>query len=909
MGGLILQTVLAKLDDPLVRFVFPSEVAASSILVAALAQSGRKALPARRFIGWDAFKSEVFAGDHKGRPSTKAIRSIFALMLAQENARTPFLTSIVPRTAAAASARFAQSIASALPALRAIPDGASAHLADWREIRRRYELFLTDRGLYEAAWLGREAARVNQRWVLFHPDLTEDWDDYAVATNALPGATILLSDSLGKEPVPAARFGTVVEEVRAVLLSIRAQVDAGADPAGIIISVASPESVLPILEREAAIAGVPLDAREGSPLSESSGGRLVADAIALSRSRMSFEALRRLLLDQSRPWKEKDAARRLLDIGIRKHVVAPLPQSEKTDVWEASIGNDEGSRRLYRGLRTATSRIAGAKGFRTLRSSFDAFKRSFIDETLWSPRQNDEIARCLAVLDELEEAALAAGLPADTVPGAADAYLAQLDETRYLPVSESGGIAVYRFPVAAGALPDLHYVLNLAQGAAVAAARPLSFMRADERDKLGAADRDISAGLIRLLAVSGTRVFMSHSEDGPDGVRPPHPAVSAVPPESLELCYDRDQWLPNLEAGARPVARAFPAQALSARAAATTVFNQGKHDWSGGTPQAPATMGAAARAAARQALIRDDLLSLSTTAIEEYGSCAFRRIFYRRLRVEPVDTGLTFLDNLLLGQLYHDAFGRLFEPLALAGQSIVAPDDSEDAPAGETPRPTKADIENALVAAVEAIGPDRGPMAGILVDTARPVLRRNFLRAATNLIRALDGQVPVIADNTDLTAPLKTPGTRLTGRPDLICVAVRDDERKKAVIVDYKKSKIPGRKDLEPRDDGSMGAIQIPAYTVLAEEAGYHPESAYYLSIEGSRDGGKGLLLVFGPGPKPIIPADKMCLLRPALESAAAATTGIIENGEIFVPAMRDRDVTCSGCDIRPVCRARYAVS
>ena len=306
----ILDEVIERLGDPGTRFVFPSEIAASSILVAALAESGRKALPTRRFIGWDAFKSEVFAGDHRGRPSTKAIRSIFALMLTQENARAPFLDSIVPRAAAAASTRFAQSIASALPALRAIPDGAGAHLSDWREIRRRYESFLTNCGLYEAAWLGREAARVNQRWVLFHPDLTEDWDDYAEATCALPDATILLSDGLGKEAVPTARFGTVVEEVRAVLLSIRARVDAGADPASIIISAASPESVLPILEREAAIAGVPLDVREGKPLSESSGGRLVSDAIALSRSRMSFEALRRLLLDQSRPWKEKDAARR-----------------------------------------------------------------------------------------------------------------------------------------------------------------------------------------------------------------------------------------------------------------------------------------------------------------------------------------------------------------------------------------------------------------------------------------------------------------------------------------------------------------------------------------------------------------------------------------------------------------------
>lgn len=903
----ILNEVLHHLDDPAVRFVFPSEVAASSMLSAALAASSRKALPTRRFIGWDAFKSEVFAGDHRSRPSTRAIRSIFALMLTQENSRTPFLSSIVPRTAAAASVRFAKSIGSALPALKAIPDGSSSHLADWLEIRRRYELFLAERGLYEAAWLGREAASSNNTWVLFFPDLTEDWDDYATATHDVPGVTILLSNSLGDAPVPAAHFGTIVEEVRAVLLSIRSQVAAGADPAGIMISVAAPESVLPILEREAAIAGVPLDAREGRPLSESSGGRLVADVIALSRSRMSFEALRRMLLDLSRPWKEKAAARRLLDIGIRKHVVAPFPSSDKTDVWEASIGTDDGAMRLYRGLRTASLRIANAKGFRSLRSSFDAFKRSFLDETAWTPRQNDEIARCLAVLDELEEAALAAGLPADTVPGAADAYLEQLAETRYLPVSESSGIAVYRFPVAAGTMPDLHYVLNLAQGAAVAAARPLAFMRADERNKLGASDRDISAGLIRLLSVSGKHVFLSHSEDGPDGVRPPHPAIST---ESLGLSYERDQWLPNIEAEARPVEKLFPAQVRSAQSALMTVLGQASQDWALGTPEKPVTMGIDAQAKAMQALTKNDVLKLSTTAMQEYSSCAFKRIFFRRLKVEAVDTGLSFMDNLLLGQLYHEAFGRLFEPLARDGRSIVAPAESVDAASGALARPSREDIENALVAAIDTLGSDRGPMAGILINTARPVLRRNFLRAAANLLRALDGQVPVMADNTDLTAPLKTPGTQLSGRPDLICRAANDDDRKRAMIVDYKKSKIPSKKDLEPSEDGSVSALQIPAYTVLAEQAGYKPDSAYYLSIEGSQENGKGLLLVFGssPGLKPAIPAEKMYLLRPALESAAALTTGIIQRGEVFVPAMRDRDVLCANCDLRPVCRAHYAV-
>jgi len=908
VGETIPREILDRLDDPEARFVFPSEIAASSTLAAVLAATGRRALPARRFIGWDAFKAEVFAGDARGRPSSTAIRSIFARVLAADNAKEPFLHSIVPPAAARASVRFAPSIAAALPALRAIPEGPGDHLADWREIRRRYEAFMKANGLYEAAWLGREAAAPESGWVLLYPDLTEDWDDYADAATALPGVTVTLSDVLGKEPVPAARFGTIVEEVRAGLLSIRAEVEAGADPAGIMISVASPESVIPILEREAAIAGVPLNVREGRPLSDGAGGRLLADALSLAGGRMSFESLRRLLLDASRPWKEKEAARRLLDIGIRKHIVAPLP--EGADVWEASLGGDDEARRLYRGLKTAVSKISGAAGFRQLRAAYDAFRRAFIDEEAWSPLQNDEIARCLAVLDELEEAADAAGLAPDAFPGAAAAWLEQLEATRYLPVSESGGITVYRFPVAASSVPELHYVLNLAQGAAVAAARPLSFMRADERDRLGAADRDISAGLVRLLAVSGRRVFLSYSEDGPDGVRPPHPAIDARDPESVGLAYDRDRWLPNLETDALPVPEAFPGQAVSASAALATVFGSGGADWAVGTPEAPAAMGRAAADAAKASMSPNGRLRLSATSIEGYGSCAFRRVFQSGLRVEPIDSGLSFIDNLLLGRIYHDAFRRLLEPLAEAGRSIVAPDDGPDAPAGETARPAAADIEAAMGDAIRALSGELGPMASMLVDTAAPILRRNFSRASANLLRALDGCVPVMVDDSGLTAPLDTVDAELYGRPDLVCVAPAPGagEPRKAVIVDYKKSRIPTRAQLEPDDDGSVDDIQIPAYAVLVEAAGMVPEAAYYLSIEGSEPSGKGLLEVFGPGPKPAIPAEKMPLLRPALEAQAARTAGIIGRGEVFVPAMRDRDSICSGCGLRSVCRAHYAV-
>ncbi|GAB1456656.1 hypothetical protein MASR2M48_19640 [Spirochaetota bacterium] len=190
--------------------------------------------------------------------------------------------------------------------------------------------------------------------------------------------------------------------------------------------------------------------------------------------------------------------------------------------------------------------------------------------------QNDEIARCLLVLDELEEASLAAGLLPDTIPNAADAYLECLEDTRYLPVSESGGIAVYRFPVAAGSKPDMHFVVNLARRRRRGIARQdqLSFPRSDVRDGLGAKDLDISSGLIRLLAHSGSRVFLSFSEDGPNGATPAPTACVADAPSTLGMGYEREAWLPSREADALSMEEAFPSQVSSARSTPCRLYSE-----------------------------------------------------------------------------------------------------------------------------------------------------------------------------------------------------------------------------------------------------------------------------------------------------------------------------------------------
>lgn len=201
----IRQEVLEALGDGRTVFVFPSEIAASSWLARSLVETGAKALPNQRFIGWDAFKAQVFTGDEGARPATKVVRTLFARFLMDQNSINPFLLTLPPPEKASLSARFAALIAKALPALRQIPEGDSPHLRDWRVIREHYATFMAERGLYETAWVQRQADRPACPYLLAFPDLTEDWTDYEAAVLAMPATRVLLASAMPALPVKAAR--------------------------------------------------------------------------------------------------------------------------------------------------------------------------------------------------------------------------------------------------------------------------------------------------------------------------------------------------------------------------------------------------------------------------------------------------------------------------------------------------------------------------------------------------------------------------------------------------------------------------------------------------------------------------------------------------------------------------------
>ncbi|TFG84033.1 MAG: hypothetical protein E4H20_04180, partial [Spirochaetales bacterium] len=217
----------------------------------------------------------------------------------------------------------------------------------------------------------------------------------------------------------------------------------------------------------------------------------------------------------------------------------------------------------------------------------------------------------------------------------------------------------------------------------------------------------------------------------------------------------------------------------------------------------------------------------------------------------------------------------------------------------------------ALDAAVVAMERQHGVLAGILLRSALPSMRRDLQRALDALLPLLDGLVPVLVETPDLSTPLGDGGTRLTGRMDLVCAASADHDRnapRQAIIVDFKKGRLPGKDELRPGESGELGRYQMPAYAALTLAAGYEPLAAYYLSIEGDARG-KRLRCAFGPDKDAAVGPEGLSGLRDALEKACARAAVILRRGEIFVPDPDDQETVCQNCGYRSICRVRYEVT
>ncbi len=891
-----------SLRDRSVRFVFPSEICAEAWLAESL-RMGVTAMESSRFLGWDKLKEEAAQLDGK-RTSDDYVRRIFAASLLDENAAKPFLATILPPAYAELWQPFAGYLASRLPALGRLPEALNGAVrrggrdedpetADWLAVRARYESFLRGIGRFEPSFEPRVLRELRGRTVVFFPELIEDFEEYRSALDAAASVRLV-----GLPAAPAgvalSRPETALAELRAVLSEAGALLDSGLEAERIAITVAGLDRYRPYLEREAILLSVPLAVRSGSSLAATSGGRLFAALRDAVSSGFSYDSLRSLLSSPAWPWKDPRTGRRIMDEGLRLHAVAPWPEGGKSvDPWERSLRGELLS--AYRRLKDRARDVAKAPDFRSLLKAYNSFRSEFLspERDDWDPGADLTLARCVVEMQGLVAAQAESGLE---VKDAFGLFMRALESKPYVSSGAGAGIPVYEWKVAAGIAPERHFILNASQDSLSVPSRGFDFLRQSLREELGSPEKDSGPAFIAAYSLSGRSVSFSCPQAGFGGEAAAHGSLVSISREMPAdgprdgLYREEAAWLSGR--GKTP-ARLHRAQALGLRAAASAPA---------GTSGSGALLEPGTAALARKSLYRegDGRAGLDSTAIDAYLSCPYAYLYLRLLRAGPEPSGIAFVDALFIGEVYHAALASLFDRIREADGRF---------------RPERVGAYRDLVGeclgeAFEQLSRRRGAFVGVVLEAYRGRLEL-YLR---NLVDAEAERFPGFeVGPVEREFALEYPADDFPGIPGGVVLRGRIDRISRsgqgAVVVDYKKARLPARARVAPDEGGGIAEAQVPCYLRLVAAAGEKVDSAWYLSIEGeaSKEAGSGTC-AFGSDKSAYVPKEGLESFLAAFDEALRFTIEGVFAGSFPLAAKEAQRLACADCGARGICRERYAL-
>ena len=468
--------------------------------------------------------------------------------------------------------------------------------------------------------------------------------------------------------------------------------------------------------------------------------------------------------------------------------------------------------------------------------------------------------------------------------------------------------------------PKRHFILHASQDALSVPSRGFDYLGEALREELrpdSGADRDAAPAFIRAYALSGGSVTFTCPDTGFAGAEAAHGflvSMSGVDqaPRATDPSYAAEaSWISGR--GPKP-ARLHRVQAVGlASAAAAAAFSP--TDGASLEPQAAARAAARLhrRSASRSAPAAvDPLPGIDSTAIDNYLACPYSYLYLRLLNAGPQASGISFVDAMFIGDVYHHALARLFARIRDADGRF---------------RPERKTEYRALVGpclddAFAELSRQRGPFVGIVLEAYRGKLRsylENLVDAEASLFPDLE--IGPLEMEFELEYPDVEGGVVLRGRIDRVSLSAKG-----AVVVDYKKGRLPSKSQVAPDDEGAIAEAQIPCYlrlvgangAAIVAGSGASPlsiDSAWYISIEGdAHREPASAACAFGDdgassrGEGPYVQRSSLQDFLAAFDAALRRTVEGIFAGAFPLASKETQKRACASCGARGICRERYAL-
>lgn len=518
------QIISERIKNIRTVFVFPTDVAQTSWINWAVknpAESGTSAFNLDQFTAWDTFKSSYLKSADENLECIPAVmRKVFAEKIIFENNENPFLKKIISSSPELKKNAFGFTdwIAKILPSLKMwntqyeqfyakknLPDEEDS---DYKELFERYVSFLKENNFYEPAFLDAELKKSEKEFVIFYPEILEDFSEFLPALSRAENITIIHLPGQEKKQ-ECILYENARQELRHLALHLRKLQLEGTDLRTVAVNVPDLESVRPYIERELSLYAVPYTIRAGIPYTKNCGGDIFVKIKECADSYFSYDSVRSLLLDGCIPWKNPAANEHLVREGKSKRCICCYEEKNiLQDIWLLSLEDGGPEKELYTKLKDCVLKFKNAQSFQKLKFAWDRFKSIFIDEKKFKEPQYAVTDKILGrIITELNEFSSIEkkyfSRMRYSLRSPFDFFINEMQQKKYTPNEKKYGVNIFPYRLSVCADFEYQFIIDASQSSVSVPFKKLGFISSIEKRKLLGLEqneKDASADFIQLYA-------------------------------------------------------------------------------------------------------------------------------------------------------------------------------------------------------------------------------------------------------------------------------------------------------------------------------------------------------------------------------------------------------------------------
>ncbi len=559
--------VLAKyIFEKNIIFVFPSDIAMdtwSDWCVKNSSVTKVRAVPLEKFTSWDKFKMQFAATGESGRTCIPSVlRKFFARKLLDENAEKHFLKSLVPEKYASDALHFADWISKILPSLGLWKKKIGDRIIDDEDrdmmfLYEKYKSYLDhpvkgndDVKFFESAWLTPEFRDESFHFVIFYPELLEDYEEYRNQFDKKNVTLVNVPDEMPDGKIDAVLYDDARKELRKTVLKIRELIESKKVlPSEISLTVTDLKTSRPYVERELKKYCVPYVVRSGSSCVQNCAGRAFLELRDCVKSNFALDDMRAFLQDGFLPWKNVFLNEKIIRLGNETRSVCSYYSAKDKRTHDAlleAVRNSDFSddeKKYFFDLTEILKSICKAPSFQDIMTLWHSFEGKFLRKD-FSCDVDNIFGVCIAELSELID------IEKDYLESLGsfncyDFFINELQGKNYVPQNKKiESISVFDYKLSAAAHFEYQFVINASQKNVTVVYKPLSFLSEEKRLLLGICDlEEPTIPFIKLYAKNGKeKSLFSCSTNGFAGFSILHTFFNEINPFD-DYLDDRDFYI------------------------------------------------------------------------------------------------------------------------------------------------------------------------------------------------------------------------------------------------------------------------------------------------------------------------------------------------------------------------------